>query len=339
MSDRRVDAIGSGPLLSIAALVAATWFVAPVPPGGVTETATSDTVVVTAERAEQSDVAFAPGGNRVASSALNGRVHLWDAATGEELRTLDAHRRESYAVAFSPDGGRLATGGYDGTVRIWEAATGEPIRTLDAEPWPLDVAFSPDGEELLVGEADGDVLVHPLAGGAADTLEHPYDQNVMAVAWSPSGRRVAFAYRALRIRVAGRGPGAASDTVLRGHHRPLYDLAFTPDGGTLVSGSRDASVRIWDLRDDVAVDTLTTRMPAPFVAVSPDGGRLATGGANRTVRLWRLDAPRDTGRAVIRHDRLITGVAFSPCGDRVASTGLDGRVRIARLETGGGGCP
>lgn len=336
MRDRLASAIPYRSLLSMATLVAAAGFLAPVP-GTVTGEYASppDTVIVAAGGEKMSDVAFSPDGNRVATSALDGRVHLWDAATGEALRTLPAHRREAYAVAFSPDGSRLATGGYDGSVRLWDPDTGQLRRSLKAEPWPLDVAFSPEGDELLVAEVDGDLVVHSLDSGAADTLVG-FGQGANVAAWSPAGPSVATAFST--ILVQDRETGTVTDT-LRGHGHVVQDLAFTPDGNALVSGSIDASVRIWDLREGVAVDTLTTRLPAPFVAVSPTGERLATGGADRTVRLWRLDAPDDTGRAVARHDRLITGVAYSPCGDRVASVGLDGRLRIAVLGGGEGDCP
>src|SRR5262249_31540133 len=54
-------------------------------------------------------VAFSPDGSQLASGDLDGNVKIWDARTGDELRTLHAHDRQIWALAFSPDG-RLATG-------------------------------------------------------------------------------------------------------------------------------------------------------------------------------------------------------------------------------------
>ena len=47
-------------------------------------------------------------------------VKVWDAATGQELRTLTGHTDGVSSVAFTPDGQRLASGSYDDTVKIWE---------------------------------------------------------------------------------------------------------------------------------------------------------------------------------------------------------------------------
>ena len=50
-------------------------------------------------------------------------MRLWDADTGEHLRTLDGHNSAVFSVVFSPDGGTLASGSGDGTVLLWEISS------------------------------------------------------------------------------------------------------------------------------------------------------------------------------------------------------------------------
>ncbi len=53
-------------------------------------------------------LAWEPNGTRLAEGDYRQYVHLWDANTGEELRTLRGHRGSVDQVAWSPDGTRLA---------------------------------------------------------------------------------------------------------------------------------------------------------------------------------------------------------------------------------------
>lgn len=65
-------------------------------------------------------VAFSPDGKTLA--ATTGRaVHLWETATGNQLRTLEGHSQSITSVVFLSDGRSLASGSLDGTVRIWSA--------------------------------------------------------------------------------------------------------------------------------------------------------------------------------------------------------------------------
>jgi WD40 repeat protein len=73
-----------------------------------------------------SAVAFAPGGQRLATAAADGTLRLWDLGTGQSVLTLRT-RVSLSAVAFGPDGRHLVAGDDEGSVFIWDA--GRPLST------------------------------------------------------------------------------------------------------------------------------------------------------------------------------------------------------------------
>ncbi len=159
-------------------------------------------------------LAYSPDGQRIASSAGEGRLRVWNAHTGRDLWSVpvnlaDRTTTQRQLLAFSPDG-RLLAGctGYEGhgpfAVQLWDAITGSFVRGLDHRGSQVNaVAFSPDGTRIATAGEDRTVNLW-----ATDT-----GQNIF---------------------------------VLRGHTAPVLTVAFSPDGQKIASGGIDATVRIWD---------------------------------------------------------------------------------------------
>src|SRR5262245_21559792 len=86
------------------------------------------------------DLILFAGGQRLATVADDMLVKIWDATTGELIKSFDGHEHRSpegfataiYAVAASPDGKYLASGDRIGHVCLWEVETGKLLTRLKA---------------------------------------------------------------------------------------------------------------------------------------------------------------------------------------------------------------
>jgi WD40 repeat protein len=73
---------------------------------------------------------LAADGKRLAATANDNSVKVWDSTTGRELLILRGRADAVTSIAFSPDRRRLATCSWDNTAKLWDAATGRELLTL-----------------------------------------------------------------------------------------------------------------------------------------------------------------------------------------------------------------
>jgi WD40 repeat protein len=75
--------------------------------------------------------------------------------------------------------------------------------------------------------------------------------------------------------------------VLEGHTDRCNSVAFSPDGGRLVSGSDDYTIRLWDVQTGALLQIMAGHSDRVIsVTYSSDGMHIASGSDDGTVRIW-----------------------------------------------------
>ena len=116
--------------------------------------------------------------------------------------------------------------------------------------------------------------------------------------------------------------------LLTGHTGHINSISFSPDGGTLASGSHDNTVRLWDVATRTEIGRLEGHTAAvKSVSFSSDGRTLASKGDDNTLRIWDV-ATQTQIHTLEGHTGWVNSVSFSPNGQTIASGGNDDIVRL-----------
>ena len=166
----------------------------------------SPIIAIEAHESAVQSVAYSPTGV-LASGGADRLVKLWDASSGELLRTYRGHRDFVSAVGFSPDGKYLASGSHDGEVRVWLTSTRRLYRVLTHSAGEIrSLSFSPTGDLLAAASNDGRIRIWNYRRGRLLRSLGEGTAGFRSVAFAPDGRWIAAASDAGAVRLWNTAP-------------------------------------------------------------------------------------------------------------------------------------
>jgi tRNA A-37 threonylcarbamoyl transferase component Bud32 len=297
-------------------------------------------------------VAFAPDGRRLASASggvvKDGKwllgdsgVRIWDTASGQELHRLPGNASRVWSVRFSPDGSQALAGTFASVALRWDLAA--PPRLLDdfaggGGTYQCHV-LSADGRYAATGSKDHVVRLWDLASRAAVRTFTGHTEEVLSLAVSADGRRVAAGGGGHFAATGILDPGedysvrlwdVPSNALVRrfpGLGRFVWGLAFTPEG-QVVAATVDGKLRLWSPDSDEPVRVFQRHDGPALAVIVLKGGRWAlSGGSDGMVRLWDLYSGQERHR-FRGHKGGVRALAQAPDGRWIVSGGEDATVRL-----------
>src|SRR5271157_3306255 len=185
------------------------------------------------------------GDGRVVSGSYDGKVKVWDLASGQEQWTLSGHGGGVMALAMTGDG-RVVSGSHDGTVKVWDLASGQEQRTLSGHGGRvMALAMTGDGR-VVSGSEDGTVKVWDLKSGHEERTLSVHGSGVMALAMMGDGRVVSGSDDGT-VEVWDLNSGSCLATVLLDSTPESLDAKAVSDGIMLLVGEASGAVSCFRL--------------------------------------------------------------------------------------------
>lgn len=265
-------------------------------------------------------------GSGKAFVGANEEVLCWDVKKGELLSRWNDKDNRSAVTCISqcevqPD--LLAVGHQDGSIRIWDSLSGQIVVSFNAHRSAIThLQFDRDGSRLASGSRDTDIIIWNLLSETAEFRLKGHKDQITGMAFLRTSR--------------------AADSVDEENEEERY----------LLSTSKDALVKIWDLSAQHCIETHVAQSSGECWALgmSPEGTGCITAGRDGELKVWSLDIDAlaelggtvgETKKSDVLHSQGIiqrqgkdrtVAVSFHPKQDYIAIHGSEAAVELFRIR-------
>ncbi len=290
---------------------------------------------------------FSPDGKTLATCGIDGKIFLWDVASGQQMAMLSGHIKEVIEVTFSHDGSILASAGSDGTARVWDLTTMRETHQFTTQLHPVEgikrngvsfVCFSQNDKTLYYGGESGYVMVVGLAKDAAeprclfstnDLKTGNWYSHITGGSLSRSGALLYISIENNLIEI--NATNGAYQTGLLSLSSAYNDVFCEPYPNYITAWMWSGHVQVYNMVTKRLIKQLkvSPNLTYSFASFNKEKRLLATGGDASLAKLWDWKKGKVVS-TLSGHSNMVRAVRFSPTEDLIATASYDSTTRIWR---------
>jgi WD40 repeat protein len=276
--------------------------------------------------------ALQPGGSDCFYSAGgDGFIVRWNLNDPTEGELIARLPNAVYALLYLPDKNQLIAAQNTSGIHLLDPSSKKEIANLQLTTSSI-FDLKSFGGQVLVGTGEGELIVVDVQEWRIKNRIKVSSKSVRTVAINSLTKEIAVGSSDYKIRIYT-SEDLHLTREIEAHNNSIFALSFTPDQQFLLSGARDAHLKVWDSKNNyrLAKDVAAHLFAINHIYFSPDGNYFATSSMDKSIKLWRtedfqllkvIDKSRHAGHGTSVNKLLwMTGSAIllSASGDRSIS--------------------
>jgi WD40 repeat protein len=260
-------------------------------------------------------------------------VTMWNLETLQNEKFAAKFPAIVYSICHIPEKQLLITGTSAGTIHILDLQKGEEVKILKHHTGPVfDIKYSIIADCFYSGDADGNFAVCSLNSLSLIRMRKLCSGKIRSIDFNYQSFEIAVATADCDIRIFDLFY-LDEKKVFTAHELSANIVRFSPDHNLIISGGRDAHLKIWDAKSYTLIKDIPAHNFAIYdIAYSPDTKLFATASRDKTVKIWDADSfeilTRINKENYDGHVNSVNKLLWSKYNDYLISTGDDRAIMV-----------